>query len=76
MDSSLLLATARDAAGKDVIVATARLPIDSSDETDETAKTAKTFGARHALFQSHEIEVAVNDKETADDTPHYLERRS
>lgn len=73
MDSSLLLATARDAIGKDVITATVRSPIHSSDETDETAKT---LGARHILFQSHGIEVAVNDKETADDAPHYLERRS
>lgn len=57
VDSSLLLATAREALGKDVIAATARSPIHSPSETDEAVRTAQALGVRYILFQSQETEL-------------------
>jgi len=66
VDSTFLLAAAREALGDKVIAATACSFVYSEKETDEAARIAKTLGVKQVLFQSREtVQEAfiANDKD-------------
>lgn len=56
VDSTLLLAAAKQSLGDEVIAVTAVSASLASDEKAETQELARTLGVRHELIESHELE--------------------
>lgn len=55
VDSSVLLKAARGALGDRVLAVTARSPLYPVPETNQARRIARMIGARHLVFESHEM---------------------
>jgi uncharacterized protein len=57
VDSSLLVAAARDALGEKMVAVTASSPTYSAEERERACSLAKTLGVRHIVIETNEFEI-------------------